>query len=133
MQRENREYTGTTIVGPSNVRSSPRSEWLNRSSGNDRTGNRFRMLNDFVDQTLQKVSKSAAIVWFILYRDERNGRAQASQQHVATRAGYSVRTVYDALRELEERGLVEVLRKGRLNAGVSVYRVRAIFAGEGQT
>lgn len=82
---------------------------------------RFRQLNDFVDVTLRDLTHAERSVWLILFRDMRDGTARTAQTDLARRAGFSVATVQRALRRLESRGLVRVVRPGRLRGGPSVY------------
>ena len=89
-------------------------------------GGRFAVLNGFVDLTLRRIVPTAACVWLVLYRDTKpDGLARTSQTDLARRTGRSVRTVYAALRKLERLGLLIIVRKGGLNIGATIYRVRA--------
>src|SRR5262249_43065013 len=91
---------------------------------------RFGVLNTFVDVTLRTLDSTAALVWLILFRDTKpDGLARASQSDLARRAGVSVSTVYRAIRQLDRARLLIVVRKGRVGAGVSIYRVRAERTG----
>ncbi len=95
-------------------------------------GSRFAVLNSFVDRSMRMIDPTAAAVWFVLYRDTKpNGLAKASHNSIAERIGRGVRTVYSAVRQLEAAGLLIVVRRGRLNAGVSVYRVRPLVRDAG--
>ena len=86
---------------------------------------RFAVLNSFIDIEMRKLTRAEAAVWFILYRDTKpDGTARTGQTDLARRAGCDIRTVRRALDRLEEVGLVEVVRKGRLGSGPSRYRVR---------
>ncbi|MBI5765381.1 MAG: hypothetical protein HZA51_17875 [Planctomycetes bacterium] len=90
-------------------------------------GSRFDVLNTFVDRSMRMIDPTAAAVWFVLFRDTKpDGLARASHNSIAERIGRGVRTVYSAVRQLEAAGLLIVVRRGRLNAGVSVYRVRPL-------
>ena len=87
---------------------------------------RFGTLNAFVDETLRQLDRTAACVWLLLFRDTKpDGTACTGQTDIARRVGVSVRAVYRALRRLRESGLLIVVRKGRLNVGPTVYRIRA--------
>ncbi|TWU59068.1 hypothetical protein Poly51_18540 [Rubripirellula tenax] len=90
------------------------------------TADRFTILNTFVDVSLRTLSSSEAAVWFVLYRDTRDGMARSGQLDIANRAGVSDRTVRRVLKRLDERGLVEVVSRGGLSQGASVYRVYAM-------
>jgi hypothetical protein len=85
---------------------------------------RFEILNAFVDQTMRELTPCEVCVWMILFRDTRNNAARASMRDVANRAGRSVRAVESAVASLRTKGLIKVIRKGSLNRGASVYRVR---------
>lgn len=86
---------------------------------------RFAVLNAFVDVTLAGLSGTEAKVWLILYRDLKltTGTARTGQADLARRCGVDPRTVRRALAVLERNGLIVVRRRGRLNAGPSVYTV----------
>lgn len=84
------------------------------------------MLNSFVDASLRDIGSSAAVVWLVLFRDTRNGLARTAQQDIARRTGLTARTVYSALKRLQGCGLVRVVRRGGLNRGPSVYRLRGV-------
>ena len=90
------------------------------------TRDRFGVLNGFVDCSMRGLSRVELATWFILYRDTKNGTACTSQSDIARRTGCTVRAVQKAIRRLTERGLVVLVRKGRLNAGASVYRVEPL-------
>jgi DNA-binding MarR family transcriptional regulator len=91
-----------------------------------RSGDRFRTLNTFVDCTLRDLGRNELAVWLVLYRDARDGIAQTSQADLARRTGACDRTVRRALARLAERGLVEVVRRGRLQDGPSAYRLHPV-------
>lgn len=89
-------------------------------------GERFAVLNVFTDCTLVGLTGSEAKVWLILFRDTKaaTGTARTGQADIARRTGLSRRGVQLALDKLSEKGLVKVVRRGRLNAGPSAYRVQ---------
>lgn len=84
---------------------------------------RFRVLNAFVDVTLAELCRGDIAVWLVLFRDTRDGTARTSQADIARRAGLSDRGVRNALRRLEQRGLLRCVCRGGLNRGASRYRV----------
>ena len=96
---------------------------VKQKSNNRKTGNRFAILNAFVDATAAKLSRSEVLVWLVLYRDTRNGIAKTSQADIARRAGITDRTVRRAIDKLERRGLLVLIHRGGLNSGPSKYRV----------
>lgn len=88
---------------------------------------RFAVLNAFVDFGIADagLTPAEALVWLVLYRDTKgDGLARTGQADIARRAGLDVRTVRRAVASLEAKGLLETVRRGRLNVGPSVYRVR---------
>ena len=85
---------------------------------------RFAALNAFADFALANLTGAESKVWLILFRDTKGeGIARTAQADVARRAGLSRRGVQIALDKLNAKGMVRVVRRGRLNAGPSVYRV----------
>lgn len=88
-------------------------------------GERFAVLNAFADFGLADLTGAETKVWLILFRDAKTatGTARTGQADIARRAGLKPRMVRYALVSLEAKGRVRVVRRGRLNAGPSVYRV----------
>ena len=98
-----------------------------KSAATTHSKDRFLQLNAFVDETLRGVGGTAAKVWFILWRDTKpDGLVIVSQANLAIRAGVSIRTVHSALKTLISKGLLIVVRKGRIGSGASTYRVRPV-------
>lgn len=92
-----------------------------------KTGERFGVLNAFVDVTMGDLRPAERSVWLILWRDTKpNGLATTSQANMARRAGISDRSVRSALRHLERLGLLTVAHRGNLRRGPSVYRVHPL-------
>src|SRR5262245_24693336 len=91
-----------------------------------KAGERFAVLNAFVDFTLAGLSRAEIAVWLVLYRDTRDGTARTSYDDMARRAGLNRRNVGRAIRRLEGRGLLQVVHRGGLRRGVSRYRVRGL-------
>lgn len=89
-------------------------------------GDRFAVLNAFVDFTLAELDRGEIAVWLTLYRDARDGVAQVSQVSIARRAGISERAVRKALGRLKAKGLVKIVRQGRIGKGASIYRIRPL-------
>jgi DNA-binding transcriptional ArsR family regulator len=88
---------------------------------------RFGVLNAFADAGMADLTGAETKVWLILFRDtKRTGVARTGQADIAHRAGLEPRTVRRALSSLEAKGMVVVVRRGRLNRGPSVYRVHPI-------
>lgn len=90
-------------------------------------GERFAVLNAFADCSLESLTGSEVKVWLILFRDTKaaTGTARTGQADLARRAGLSRRGVQIALARLAAKGLITILRRGKLNAGPSTCRVHA--------
>ncbi len=88
-------------------------------------GARFAVLNAFADVALADLTGAETKVWLILFRDAKaaTGAARTGQADMARRAGLSLRAVKLALRSLRAKGMVRVVRRGRLNGGPSVYSI----------
>lgn len=85
---------------------------------------RFAALNAFVDMGMAGLTGAEAKVWLILFRDTKaSGTARTGQADIARRAGLSRRGVQVALDKLMEKRFVALVRRGRLNAGPSTYRL----------
>jgi hypothetical protein len=102
----------------------PRSGKGGKTKG--KTGERFAVLNAFVDFSLADLSRAEIAVWLVLYRDTRDGTARTSYDDLARRASCDRRNVGRAVRRLEGRGLVKVVHRGGLRRGASRYRVRGL-------
>lgn len=102
---------------------------LARPKGNARgqAGERFRVLNNFVDFTLAELSRAEIAVWLILYRDTRDGSARTSMRDLARRAGCSPRAVATAVARLEKLGLLKTIHRGGFRRGASRYRVKPLL------
>jgi hypothetical protein len=99
-----------------------------KAKGKRTAAGRFHTLNAFVDFTAKDLGRAELLTWLVLFRDCRDGLARTLQADIARRAGVNRRTVYRALRRLEQRGLIRVVRRGRLGDGPSVYRLRWLAA-----
>ena len=88
-------------------------------------GQRFAVLNAFVDTALAELTGAEVKVWLILFRDTKaaTGTARTGQTDIARRAGIAARTVRRVLVALEAKGMMRIVRRGRLNGGPSCYRV----------
>ncbi len=95
-----------------------------------RSGQRFEMLNNFVDVTMRGLTPRQRAVWMCLYRDSRDGIAKTAQTYIAERCGLQRPTVSTTIGELEDLGLVETIHRGGLNRGISNYRVHAMIPGD---
>ena len=89
-----------------------------------KTGDRFAVLNAFVDFTAASLPRAELLVWLILFRDTKpDGLARTSQADLARRAGISARTVVRAIASLVRRGALKIVHRGGLRRGLSSYRV----------
>lgn len=85
---------------------------------------RFQTLNDFVDHSARLVSTTAQAAWHVLFRDVKpSGQACMAHSQIAAKIGVKPRTVARALKQLEDQGLVTVVKRGGLNRGSNIYRV----------
>src|SRR5262249_31100578 len=85
---------------------------------------RFETLNAFVDGGMAGLSRAELVVWLTLYRDtKRDGTARASLDDLARPGGVDRQTASRAVGKLERRKMLQVLRRGGLSRGPSVYRV----------
>ena len=92
-----------------------------------RKGDRFAVLNAFVDFTMQELPRSEVLVWLTLFRDTKpDGIAQTSQADLARRAGVNIGTAKRAVAGLRRRGLLRVVFRGSLSRGPSAYRVHPL-------
>lgn len=98
-----------------------------KRKGDGTTGNRFAVLNTFVDCSMRELKAADVRVWLVLCRDTRDGIAVTAQADIAERSGISVRAVHGSIRRLERLGLFKVVYRGGLNRGSSRYRVSALI------
>ena len=85
---------------------------------------RFETLNAFVDSGMADLTRAELALWLVLYRDtKRDGTACASLGDIARRAGIERRSATRAVGKLVRRKMLQVLRRGGLNQGPSVYCV----------
>lgn len=97
-----------------------------KSQAKRKSGDRFAVLNAFVDFTMGDLDRGEIAVWMILFRDTRDGTAATSQVDIARRAGMTVRGVQKALAKLIDKGLAKIVRQGRIGKGASSYRIRPL-------
>jgi hypothetical protein len=90
-----------------------------------RDSGRFASINRFVDGEMRSLPRAAALVWLCLWRDTKSdGKACTGATDLARRVRSDRSTVSKALKLLVDHGLLEVVRRGDLGRGVSVYRVK---------
>jgi hypothetical protein len=112
--------------GDNSPRRTRRTSTRDRKRKRKTAGDRFRVLNTFVDFSLAELSRVEIAVWLILYRDTRDGTARTSYDDLSRRAGCNRRSVTRAVRRLERLGLLRVVHRGGLRRGASRYRVRPL-------
>jgi DNA-binding MarR family transcriptional regulator len=84
------------------------------------------VLNAFVDATMWGLPRATALTWLVLWRDTRDGIARTSMVDIADCVGCDERSAKRAVRQLVDKGLVEVVRRGGKWRGVSTYRVTPV-------
>jgi DNA-binding MarR family transcriptional regulator len=85
---------------------------------------RFEFLNAFVDRGMADLTRAELAVWLILYRDTKpNEDVRTSLDDLGRRGGMDRQTASRAVGRLVRRKMLQVLRRGGLNRGPSVYRV----------
>lgn len=94
---------------------------------------RYATINAFVDAHMGDLPRAAALAWITLWRFERDGVCRVSITKIAACLGCSKRQALRGMAELEDRKLVEVAYRGRINAGVSVYRLTPATVLTGDT
>src|SRR5690348_14547199 len=122
-----RVLPGCSVLAPqpvTNRRHRPAASTKITSKVKGKAGERFRVLNAFIDFTLGDLNRGEIVCWLILFRDTRDGVATTSQTSIARRAGISDRAVRKALGRLVKKGLVQIVKQGRIGAGPSTYRIR---------
>jgi DNA-binding MarR family transcriptional regulator len=94
-----------------------------RSRASSATG--LRLLSHIVDVFARDLKDAETKVWIALFRDARgDSLARTGQTDLAKRCGVTVRTVQTAIARLKDKGFLEVVLLGRINAGPSIYRVK---------
>lgn len=100
-------------------RSNPRPEGKSPA-----TTARFKTMNEFADFSAKSVSTTAQAAWWILFRETKpNGLASVSFNQIADLIGLKRRAAIRAVQELEDAGLLTVVKRGSLKAGPSTYRI----------
>jgi hypothetical protein len=111
---------GPTIGEPADSKSG------DKNKAKKKTGDRFAVLNAFIDFTAGELDRGELTTWLILFRDTRDGVAKTSQGDIARRAGMSARGVRKAIGKLIGKGLVKIVVQGRIGKGPSTYRIRPL-------
>jgi len=93
-----------------------------KRTAKSQSDHRFETLNHFVDHTLADLTPAEIRVWIILFRDTKpDGKARASLDDLARRAGVDRRSVSRAIAGLKARHMLKTIKRGGLNAGPSSY------------
>ena len=95
---------------------------LRRGGGARR--DRFATVNEFVDVAMRSLSGVDVKVWLTVWRDTRHGTACVSNRELGLRSGHDERSVRRSVRVLVRSGWLEVVKRGGIGRGASVYRVR---------
>ncbi|MDG2292156.1 MAG: hypothetical protein P8L37_05815, partial [Phycisphaerales bacterium] len=69
-------------------------------------GDRWAILNEFVDKRMAGLTRGEVAVWMVLYRDTRGGMSRTGTTDIARRAGMSVRHAHRAVLSLIDKGLL---------------------------
>lgn len=127
MSNEPRILPGCTVLSPMEpaMPSAGRTTSTPNAKGNA-VGQRFAVLNAFIDFTQRDLDRAEIIVWLVLYRDSKDDIALTSQADIARRAGLSERHVRRVVAQLVRAGLLVVVHRGNLRSGPSKYRVTAL-------
>lgn len=118
---------GCAVLPPMSSKQKRRMAPATTPKKSEKSRDRFTVLNNFVDFTLRDLKAADVRVWFILYRDTKDGTAATAHTDIARRGGLSVRSVQTAIRRLERLGLLKVIYQGGLNRGSSRYRLSPLI------
>jgi hypothetical protein len=92
-----------------------------RPAGDSWLKKRFQCLNDFIDHSAD-VPDGEFRVWVIIYREVKMDKP-ATIPHSARRVGKTRTTVAKITKRLEDKGLIEVVKRGGLSGQCNAYRV----------
>jgi hypothetical protein len=79
--------------------------------------------NRFIDATLHGLEPMTAVLWFVLFRFERDGITWASQKTIAGRMGVDPKTVMRHLKILKNKQLVRVVKQGTRGGRANTYQL----------
>ncbi len=91
-----------------------------------KAGDRFAVLNAFVDFTMQELSRAEAGLARLVSGYQAGRAARTGQADLARRAGVNIRTVKRTVASLRRLGVLVVVYRGSLRRGPSTYRVRPL-------
>lgn len=95
-----------------------------KAKGRRKAGDRFAVLNAFVDAGMVGLSRVELGAWLVLYRDTRDGIACTGMSSIAARVGCTRQAVVSAVNRLCKRGLLTRIVRGNAIIGPSKYRVQ---------
>ena len=99
-----------------------------RRKPSGKAGDRFAVLNAFLDFSAGQLGRAECLTWLSLWRDvKRDGVATTAQADIARRIGAHRGTVKRAITKLVAAGLLTVARRGSLRRGASAYRVHPLI------
>lgn len=88
---------------------------------------RWQLLNSFVDFGQRQIPSRAVRVWLAMFRKaNRNGVVQIGVEEMAKKAGVEDRTIFNALRDLEDAKFIHQTSRGNRNKGVSRFQLLPI-------
>jgi hypothetical protein len=128
MSNDPRILPGCTVLPPMEpaTLSAGRTTGTSKAKGKA-VGQRFKVLNTFIDFTMGSLSRGEALVWLVLYRDTKaDGTATTSVADLARRIGAYPSTVKRAVKALHGAGLLTLIYRGSLRHGPSKYRVHPL-------
>jgi biotin operon repressor len=115
------QVTNNTYNGPVTI----------HNHGSDRKKKRsahathYRLLNNFVDNTMHLLNENQVKVWMFLFRHSHDGFVSLAQHDIGNRTGISRDAVQRAVRVLRKKGLLKIKKKGGYLRGVSTYQLLA--------
>lgn len=73
----------------------------------------------------KKLSSSARLVWFVFWSSARaNGRVRLSYDRIAAESGLSRRTCIKLVKELKDKGVLRLVKRGGFPNRVNLYAIR---------
>jgi hypothetical protein len=121
------KLTGCSVLPPMEAKVKTGPSITSTSMKSRKAADRFGVINGFVDCSLADLSRAELATWLVLWRDtKKSGTARTGATDIARRIGASKRAVLDALAKLQKKGLADVLYRGGINRGVSVYQVHPL-------
>jgi hypothetical protein len=127
-----KDAEGRPIIPPGFIlepehRSKPKATTAKANKQTATKGDKWIVLNAWVDVSIRDLSRAEIVTWLILFRDEREGISKTSQTDIARRGGLSSRSVATAVSSLLKKRLIKLIRRGGLRQGPSVYKVKSLM------